>query len=208
MNGDDSGHGMDHVERVAGLSEQFLAQTGGDEFITLAIAYLHDVDDYKLVGLDSEPLANAGAILDECGVTSDEKRQILDGVAVIGYSKRLAGIKPASQESAIVSDADMCDASGASGILRAQQYSLKYHRPFFVRDVFPAETVDLDAYQHDHVSTVNHLFEKILRLRGMMLTEPGRREAESLHKFVYAFLEQYFRENQADEWLSYLERYK
>ncbi len=206
---DDSGHGCDHVIRVCQLADSFcLKQEQADREIVRMIAWLHDVDDYKLTGKDDGNLNNAKEILDSTALTFERKQLVLNGISTIGYSKRLAGIRPQSLEAAIVSDADMCDASGITGILRAYQYSRKSDRPFFDRDIWPMDKIDLGFYKSDQTTTVNHLFEKILRLKDLMLTDAGKQEALRRHQAVYRFLEEYFREQRADEWLSYLEKYR
>ena len=207
--GDRSGHGCDHVRRVCLLAERFAVEKkDADPDIVRMIAWLHDVDDYKLTGRNDGLLKNAARILESTGLSVQKKQLILQGISTIGYSKRLAGIVPDSPEASIVSDADMCDASGMTGILRAYRYSVRFDRPFFDPDVWPMEEIDLNFYKTDQTTTVNHLFEKILRLRDMMLTEPGRQEALRRHQDVFRFLEAYFRENGADQWLSYLQRYR
>lgn len=51
------------------------------------------------------------------------KERVLDEIKTIGYNKRLNGITPITLEGRIVSDADMCDGIGATGIIRCYQYS-------------------------------------------------------------------------------------
>jgi len=47
----------------------------------------------------------------------------------------------------------------------------------------------------------------MLRLRGLMMTSSGKEEAVRRHEFMIVFLRQYFEENNADEWLKYLDAY-
>ena len=54
---------------------------------------------------------------------------------------------------------------------------------------------------------INHFFEKLLKLKGLMLTEPGRIEAENRHQIMVDFLRAYFREKNAPEWSEFLEEY-
>ena len=207
--GDSSGHGLDHVFRVVDLAKSFAGQISeADPDIVELIALLHDADDYKLTGQKDGSLDNAERILQLIEVSVGQRRAVLHGISTIGYSTRLNGTVPDSLEAAIVSDADMCDASGMTGILRAYQYSLKFQRPFFDPDIWPMEVIDLNFYRSDQTTTVNHLFEKILRLKDLMLTLPGKREATLRHQAVYGFLEAYLREQKADEWLTYLSKYR
>ena len=50
MNGDSSGHGFDHVQRVYNIARYLLNKEDADEQVVLLAALLHDADDYKLFG--------------------------------------------------------------------------------------------------------------------------------------------------------------
>ena len=56
-------------------------------------------------------------------------------------------------------------------------------------------------------SSINHFFEKTLRLKDLMLTAPGKKEAKRRHKFLVNFLVEYFTEQNATSWLDYLNNY-
>ena len=119
---DKSGHGMDHINRVLDLSLKFALKENANLEIVSLIALLHDVDDYKLFG--ETDFYNA-------------KEIVLKAINMIGYSKRLSGIIPDSIETKVVSDAYMCDARGASDIIRTYAYSKNYNRPFFDKEIQP-----------------------------------------------------------------------
>ncbi len=111
---DNSGHGLDHIERVRNLSLLFAKKERADEEIIDLAALLHEVDDYKLFGEDSAMnLTNATRILDSYNLNSAKKDKVLEIIRTMGYNKSLYGIRPDTLEGAIVSDADMCDAIGA-----------------------------------------------------------------------------------------------
>ena len=60
LNKDKTGHGMDHINRVLDLSMKFAEKENGNKDIVSLIALLHDVDDYKLFGMDNaKNLTNA-----------------------------------------------------------------------------------------------------------------------------------------------------
>lgn len=66
---DHSGHGMEHIDRVFHLSLKFAEWEKADKDIVSLIALLHDVDDYKLFGMEyAKHLVNARKIMDDCGV--------------------------------------------------------------------------------------------------------------------------------------------
>lgn len=206
---DKSGHGMDHINRVVVTSTAFAQKENANLELALAIAYLHDVDDYKLVGIDNASnYTNTKMILSKTNFTDEEKEIIIDGVKTIGYSKRLEGLIPSSIEAKIVSDADMIEAMGVIGILRTYQYSLKNNRPLFDENTFPREDIDANTYKQKQSSTViNHVFEKLLKLKDLMLTKSGQDEALIRHEFMIDFLDEYFNEINNYEWKDYLKRY-
>ena len=127
LGSDTSGHADDHVERVALLAERFASECSESVDLqeVLLTAWLHDVDDYKLVGkAQAEKLTNAVKIMAQAGVSNSLSRAALENIAAIGYSKRLNGRQPQRLAGQIVSDADMCDAIGAVGIERARWFML------------------------------------------------------------------------------------
>lgn len=208
---DNSGHNIKHIDRVLSLSLEFAEKMDVvvDKELVVLIALLHDVDDYKLVGKEnSTKLTNANMIMDKVGVDDVRKKEIIQTLNSFGYSKSLKGIRPTILEGMIVSDADMCDGLGANGILRVYAYSTKHNRPFFDYDTFPNLHMSQEEYMSKPASSsVCHIFEKILKLKDMMLTVPGKEEALKRHNTVVQFLYSLFAEERAPEWSSYLTKY-
>ena len=209
LNEDNSGHGMEHINRVLGLSLKFAEKESANKDIVSLIALLHDVDDYKLFGMDNaENLTNARRIMNDCDVDKKIQEQVCLALNNIGYSKRLKGCCPSTIEGKIVSDADMCDALGANGILRVYTYSMKNEKPFFNKDIFPIEDMTAEKYTSKCAdSSVCHLFEKILKLKDLMLTESGKEEAKNRHQIIVDFLYHLFDEEKVPEWTDYLKKY-
>lgn len=206
LNEDNSGHGMEHINRVLELSLKFAEKESANSDIVSLIALLHDVDDYKLFGMDNaENLTNARRIMSDCDVDKKIQEQVCLALNNIGYSKRLKGCCPSTIEGKIVSDADMCDALGANGILRVYTYSMKNEKPFFNKDIFPIEDMTAEKYTKKCAdSSVCHIFEKILKLKDLMLTEAGKDEAKSRHQIIVDFLYHLFDEENVPEWTKYL----
>jgi uncharacterized protein len=203
---DQTGHGFDHIERVLSLSLAYaLKEKANIELVTL-IALLHDVDDYKLVGIENANLyKNALSMMDEGNVDEKTQTLVIDNIQRIGYSRLIEGVRPIMLEGKIVSDADMCDAIGASGLLRVHAYGLSKGQPFFNPTVFPKSTIEAKAYKEKGSNhTINHFFDKLLKLKGLMMTQSGCKEAVLRHTFLVEFLKQYFKEQNADDWLNFL----
>lgn len=205
----DNGHGYDHILRVLRLSLDFAKKEGGNEEVVSLIALLHEVDDYKLFGeKDAKELSNARKIMEDCHVDKNIQEQVIDAINNIGYGKRINGAYPTTIEGKIVSDADMCEALGVNGFLRAFVYGLKIGRPLFNRNVFPSKNVQADKYTSKYgSSTIIIVFEKLLNLKNMLLTNSGKAEAQKRHEIIVKMLYQYFDEEDADEWKIFLDNY-
>ena len=200
LSDDDSGHDMSHIDRVYALTDRFSIQEGlsyVDTQIAGLAALLHDVDDYKLVGRD--------------------KALKLENVSIIrtmGYSKFLNGIRPDTLPGMIVSDADMCDAIGSSGIVRCLTYAVssKGSGVIFDPTVWPISNISAEQYNnsgstHTTDSFVNHFFEKLLNIKGLMMTEAGRIEAQNRDAVMVEFLRHFFEEQGEQRWITYLSEY-
>ena len=157
---------------------------------------------------NAEKLTNAKIIMDDCNVDKAIQEQVCDAINNIGYSKRLKGHSPTTLEGKIVSDVDMCDELGANGILRVYTYSMKNGKPFFDRNIFPIEDMNAEKYTRKCAdSSVCHIFEKILKLKDLMLTDSGKEESKNRHQIVVDFLYHLFNEENAPEWIEYLNNY-
>lgn len=209
LNKDNSGHGNDHIDRVLDLSLKFAQKETANTDVVALIALLHDVDDYKLFGEENaENLTNAKSIMNKANVPNDIQNQVLASLKCIGYSKLLKGFRPTTIEGKIVSDADMCDALGVNGVLRVYKYSMKNGKPFFDKNVFPIEEMTADKYTRKCAdSSVCHIFEKILKLKDLMMTESGKQEAQERHQIIVDILYHLFEEENTPEWTEYLNEY-
>ncbi len=207
---DKSGHGMDHIDRVLGLAQSFAELENADLEIVSLAALLHDVDDYKLFRQESaDKLINARTILEKYNINSDTKSKIIEIIRTIGYNKYLEGIRPDTLEGKIVSDADMCDAIGSMGILRTHTYTLSKGNEFFDKTLSPEELVDVEAYKLDKKShSVQHFFDKLLKIPSILMTEAGQNEGTKRQLIMIDFLRELFREENATEWLRYLDDFE
>lgn len=209
LESDNSGHGIEHIKRVLRISLMFAESENANKEIVSLIALLHDVDDYKLFGIEnSNNLTNAKNILKQCAIDDKTSNIVLESIKTIGYNKRLKGIIPLTLEGKIVSDADMCDAMGATGILRSYQYNLAHNNLFFDKDIYPVLNISADNYlSKRNRNVVNHMFEKLLNLKDLMLTTSGKNEAIERHNFMVEFLNHFFAEENVLEWSEFLDDY-
>ena len=203
LNFDNSGHGIDHINRVFNISVNISKKEKSNIELVKVIALLHDADDYKLFGDKcADSLANTKNILEKTSFNDLEKNIIINSIKTIGFSKRLEGIIPQIIEAKIVSDADMLDGMGTTGILRTYQYNISHNNVFFDKNIFPNLNMNYKEYKLQKKGTSrNHIFEKILKLKDYMLTKAGKEETLKRHEFVIQFLKEYFYEENATEWI-------
>lgn len=201
------GHEFDHVDRVRRLALSFAKKENADEYIVELAALLHDVDDYKLFGEDNaKHLINANKILNETSIDKKIKDQVLKIISTMGYNKYLEGTRPVTLEGQIVSDADMCDAIGAIGILRTHAYNLSKGGVFFDKTLLPMDSqkssLEYRNIKHEHA--VQHFFDKLLIIPSILMTKSGQDEGGRRFSIMVNFLNELFTEENADDWTIYL----
>lgn len=164
--GNSDGHDADHSIRVCSLAMKIAETVPACDKTTVALgALLHDADDPKLFRTENN--ANARTFLKEHGADDAEAERICRIINSVSFSKNRDKV-PETPEAMIVQDADRLDAIGAVGIARTFAYGGKHGR-------------SLD-------SSIDHFYEKLLRLKDLMNTKEGRRMAESRHAFLESFL--------------------
>lgn len=216
LSGNGDGHGFDHIQRVYDLAVKFAREENADETVTALAALLHDADDYKLFGQENaDKLFNARKIMQKNGVHEETASRVCDIIANMGYSKALKGIRPNTLEGQIVSDADMLDAVGAMGLVRNLAYALERCHGcadnIFDKGTYPGLNLTSEQYKTPNRKSdnfINHFFEKLLKLQGMMFTGAAKKEAARRHEFMVVFLREFFVENDCPEWLAYLADYE
>jgi uncharacterized protein len=206
-----SGHDWQHIRRVVHVADKLARAEGANLTVVVLSAYLHDVDDRKVTGdlMSETTLANAIRIMKDAGVGDDVAQTVLETIRATGFHKSFGKPINRTLEAHILSDADQLDAIGAVGIARTFVYGASKHRPMFTPDEAPMENFDKESYVKNEGSTVAHFFEKLLKLRTMMHTAAGRREAEIRHVRMVDYLDAFFEEvNAPREWHVRLEPYR
>lgn len=209
---DSSGHSTEHVLTVVNNAKQILdnltEECNAD--IVLLSCYLHDVDDYKLVGEEqAETLANTRNILSMLDISQDDKSKVIQIIENMGYSKLLKGIRPTTIEGMVVSDADMLD-GGANGVIRCLEFGFSKSRKVFDVNIMPVLEMDAATYRTIESPSINHFFEKLLLIKDVMMTSHGKKMAQKRHDIMIQFLENFFEERHEDcsQWLELLNKYK
>ena len=133
LEGQQAGHGMDHVIRVYRTACQIQSETGGERLVVQLAALLHDVGDAKFNDGQERSAEFSRQILSDLDVTTDLIDHVAEIVDNISFRK---GVDPAtlSLEGKIVQDADRIDALGAIGIVRTIEYGAVKGQPFYLPD--------------------------------------------------------------------------
>ena len=207
-----SGHGYEHAIKVCNISHELAKGTNADLEIVSLVALLHDTDDQKIFSKEScDKLLNAHRIMDNANIDKTKQEIICDIISNFGYTKLLEGFRPTSLEGQIVSDADMLESNGAISVIRTIAFGAIKGRDAFDINNLPSKNFSVETYQtkaRNDNSSVNHFFDKILRLKDLMFTQAGKKEAAIRHQTVVSFLDAFFKEEKADEWIKLLDEYR
>ena len=190
---DSSGHDYYHTLRVCKTALTLAEAEHADPLVTGLAAALHDADDRKLSPGTAETKANARAFLREHGVAPQTQERILTAIEEVSY-RGTDSVTPSTIEGKCVQDADRLDAIGAVGIARAFAYGGAHGRPMHDPAIPPEENMDATRYYAHEATTVNHFYEKLLKLKELMNTDAARRMAEERDRFMRAYLEEFFAE--------------
>ncbi|CEG27569.1 metal dependent phosphohydrolase [Bacillus sp. B-jedd] len=194
MGEDATGHDWHHVNRVRNNALYIAGKEGaGDKYIIEMAALLHDIPDEKLNESAEAGRNKLDAFMDTLGINETNKQKINDIVYSISFKGGQASGLP-SIEAEIVQDADRLDAIGAIGIARAFAFGGKKGQPIYEPEFAIREQMTLEEYRSGKSSSINHFYEKLLKLKEMMNTETARRMAEDRQQFMEAYLEQFYRE--------------
>ena len=173
-------HDWFHIKRVLELSREIQAIEGGNKELVELCALLHDVSDHKYNGGDYE-LGGAVArkwIID-AGGSNELANQVSLIVPKISYKGANVEDKELSIEGQIVRDADRLDAIGAIGIARAFAYGGSKNRPLFNPDIKPIMHDSKEAYLNAKTHTVNHFYEKLLKIKDRIETPSGKKNRKA-----------------------------
>ncbi|KAK3408684.1 hypothetical protein EUGRSUZ_J00870 [Eucalyptus grandis] len=194
MRGNDSSHDAWHVFRVRDLAlslareEGLDAHPGSMEIVELP-ALLHDIDPFEEKSVEN--------FLEEQGVEESKKIKILKIVRGMGFKNEIKGLAETEvfPEFGVVQDADRLDAIGAIGIARCFAFGGSRNRVLHDPAIQPRFVLSQENYmKKEEQTTLNHFYEKLLKLKDLMKTKAGQRRAEKGHKFMLEYLEEFYKE--------------
>lgn len=194
--GAEGGHDWLHIERVWKMAKLIQNQEDQGDLLVIELAsLLHDISDAKFNGGDEEAGGQlAYHFLVRNGLDRERSEHIQTIIKYASYRGGFPQHRINSIEFQIVQDADRLDAMGAIGIARAFSYGGYRHRPFYDPAIPPKEYQSPQAYHASGAPTLNHFYEKLLKLKELMNTQTGKTIASERHGFMLLFLENFHRE--------------
>lgn len=190
---DFSGHDYYHSIRVYKLADYICRKENADLETVQLSALLHDVDDYKLFEKGAGGFSNAEAFLKDNKVPTEKINAICNIISSVSFKGTDTKV-PESIEGKIVQDADRLDAIGAIGIARAFAYGGSRNRVMHDPSEKPRENMNFEEYSTSKGTSINHFYEKLLKLKDLMNTETAKKIAAHRHKYMEDFLSEFFRE--------------
>jgi uncharacterized protein len=195
----EGGHDWHHVERVMENARKILKKEKADKHVVLLGILLHDIADPKFSeGDETKSVKIATAFLEETEVKAEISEKVIEVVSGISYKGGFNEQKEKSPELKVAQDADRLEAMGAIGIARAFNYGGFTGRKIFDPDIKPREYKNVKEYLESDSTTINHFYEKLLKLKERMNTQTGKRLAKKRHEFLVEYLEQFEKESKGE----------
>ena len=184
----DSAHDFEHIMRVYKNAQKICRKENANKKLVLSAALLHDIVSYPKSDKRSktssiESAKKSEKILEKYDFSQNEIKIISEAISEHSFSQNK---KPSTIEGQILQDADRLDAIGAIGIARVFATGGSLKRPFYnIEDPFCK-----DRSPNDKTWTVDHFYQKLLKLESLMNTKTGKVEAKKRTKVLKDFLKQ------------------
>jgi len=184
----DPAHDFEHTIRVYKNAQKICKKEKANEKLVLSAALLHDIVSYPKSDKRSKTSSIKSAtkskhILGKLDFSKEEIAIISDAIRDHSFSQNKI---PKTLEGKILQDADRLDALGAIGIARVFATGGSLKRPFYkIDDPFCKRRIP-----NDKTWTVDHFFQKLLKLESLMNTKSGKAEAKKRTKIIKEFLNQ------------------
>lgn len=195
LSGAEAGHDWFHIERVFRNAKHLNETEKGDELVVALAALLHDIADSKFNNGDEEIGPRiAGEFLNSLELDPAIVTHVQQIIKNLSYKASLGAINFHSRELDIVQDADRLDAIGAIGIARAFTYGGYKNRVLYDPEIAPNLHMSKEEYKNSSTPTLNHFYEKLLKLKELMKTESGKKIAAERHDFMLLYLDHFYKE--------------
>lgn len=184
LSNDPTGHDWYHIDRVRKLALTIWEEEKiGDPWTIEMVALLHDISDEKLNESKEAGNRKLRHFLETLNMSRQLIEQLIEMINSISFGRGNRP-KPTSIEAQIVQDADRLDAIGAIGIARTFAYGGSKGRSIY----------EPSATEERNSSTIQHFYDKLLKVKALMNTESAKKIAVERHEFMDRFLEQFFKE--------------
>ena len=191
----EGGHDWWHIYRVCNTASKIAIAEGADQFIVQMAALLHDIADSKFHnGNENIGPETAVNFLKSINVDNDTIVHIEAIIRNLSFKNTFDNITFKSLELDVVTDADRLDAIGAIGIARTFNYGGYKGSEIYNPDIKPNRNITKQQYKNSNAPTINHFYEKLLKLKNMMKTKTGIKIANNRHVFMEDFLKQFYNE--------------
>ena len=192
--GEGSGHDWFRIERVYKLSKYIGEKENADLFVVEMTALLHDIDDWKFSqGTDTDTTVTE-KFLTSMNISENDINKIISIIKTMSFKGGVVDSTQNSIEGKVVQDADRLDAIGAIGIARTFAYGGSKGRQIYDPSINPMKFTSLEQVKNEENHTINHFYEKLLKLKDLMNTKTAKEIAEKRHKFMENFLEEFYSE--------------
>lgn len=192
--GEGSGHDWFHIERVYNLSKFIAEKENADLFIVEMTSLLHDIDDWKFSNDTDTNTTTTENFLASISVPKNDINKIISIIKTMSFKGGVVDSTQNSIEGKVVQDSDRLDAIGAIGIARTFAYGGSKGRQIYDPSINPIEFTSLEQVKNAGNHTVNHFYEKLLKLKDLMNTNTAKEIAQKRHKFMENFLEEFYSE--------------
>lgn len=190
---DFSGHDFFHSMRVYRTAINIAEAEHADMEVVALAALLHDVDDRKLSPMTAEKKENAARFMHSQNVSESEIRQVCQIIDEVSF-KGTDSVRPSTLEGKCVQDADRLDALGAIGIARTFAYGGSHNRAIYDPELPPRMAMNQAQYYSSKSTSLNHFYEKLFLLEGMMNTETGKAIAGKRTQYMQQFVDEFLNE--------------
>ena len=192
--GEGSGHDWFHIERVYNTALYIAKKENADIFIVSLTALLHDIDDWKFSKDNKTHTNTISDFLTSINVDSEVISSVCTIIKTLSFKGGLVDSTQHTIEGKVVQDADRLDAIGAIGIARTFTFGGSKGNPIYDPSIKPQDFKTLEEVKNKQNHTINHFYEKLLKLKELMNTNTGKELAKERHKFMESFLSQFYAE--------------
>lgn len=192
--GEGSGHDWFHIERVYNLAKYISQKERADSFIVEMTALLHDIDDWKFSNINDTNTTVTENFLKSVNIDDDSLKKIIKIIQTMSFKGGVVDSTQDTIEGKVVQDADRLDAIGAIGIARTFAYGGSKNRLMYDPSIKPMDFKSLEQVKNAENHTINHFYEKLLKLKDLMNTNTAKEIAEKRHKFMEEFLKEFYSE--------------